>query len=486
MHDFRRFSLGVAIVLFAIATPPASARAQARAAGSSTRTDETARPAAEGVRPAGSIQYGAANDPTKNPFWEVLNDTTLNRLMAEALRGNLQLQAATARVDGADAVRLQAALELVPTVSASAGYNRRRLASATFPGAGPGTLPDQGLWESGLNAAWELDVFGRLRGGLRAQNALVGAAGENLRAAQVTLAAELARSYLQLRGLQSQLVVAQRNAQNQRRTLELTERRLAAGRGTEFDTERARAQLSFTQAAIPELESRIAGMQHRIAVLAGRPPRELAAELAEPARLPALPDSVPIMSTADVLHTRPDVRSAQSRVVASRALVGSARADYLPRLTLTAGAGYTASAVDRFGNDGTFNYTFGPVISWPAFDLGRVKARVDEAQAQELEARAHYQQVVLQAQEQLESAAVQYRTARTRLEHLRAAAAASERAAGLATVRYQGGIADLLQVLDAERTLLAAQDQLARAETQAADAYVRLFEVRGASWPVSR
>jgi outer membrane protein TolC len=126
------------------------------------------------------------------------------------------------------------------------------------------------------------------------------------------------------------------------------------------------------------------------------------------------------------------------------------------------------------------------VISWPAFDLGRVKARVDQAQAQELEARAHYQQVVLQAQEQLESAAVQYRTARARLEHLRAAAAASERAAALATVRYEGGVADLLQVLDAERTLLAAQDQLARAETQAADAYVRLCEVRGASWPADR
>jgi NodT family efflux transporter outer membrane factor (OMF) lipoprotein len=371
-------------------------------------------------------------------------------------------------------------------VTANAGYTRQRLSSATFPGAGvgAGALPDQGLWDSGLNALWEVDLFGRLRGGLRAQNALLNSAAENVRDAQVSLAAALARSYFDLRGTQGQLAVARRNAENQRRTLELTQQRLDAGRGTAFDTERARALLSLTLAAIPSLEERIAAMQYRIAVLVGRAPQALATELAAEGALPALPDTVPSISPADVIRTRPDVLSAEDRVAASRALVSSARADYLPRLSLIAGAGYTANAVDAFGNNGTFNYTLGPVISWPAFDMGRVKARVDEAQV--LEARARYEQTVLLAREEIEATSVRYRTANARLEHLREAAAASERAAGLARLRYEGGIADFLQVLDAERTLLAAQDQLAQGQTQAVDAYVALYKARGANWPAAR
>jgi NodT family efflux transporter outer membrane factor (OMF) lipoprotein len=307
-----------------------------------------------------------------------------------------------------------------------------------------------------------------------------------VRDARVELAAAVARTYLDLRGAQNQLAVARRNADNQRRTLQLTKTRLDAGRGTAFDTERAQAQLSFTLAAIPTLEAHIAEAQYRIAVLVGRSPQELAAELAADAALPELPENVPPMAAAEAIRTRPDVRSAADRVAASRALVSSARADFLPRLNLVAGAGYAANAFDTFGNSGTFNYTFGPVISWPAFDVGRVKARVDQARAEELEANARYEQVALRAAEELEATTVRYRTARTRLDHLREAAAASERAAALATLRYEGGIADFLQVLDAERTLLAAQDQLAQAQTQAADAYVALFRARGASWPVER
>ena len=424
-------------------------------------------------------------DPSARTFWEVLNDTTLDRLMAQALRGNLELRAAAARQDGAGAARTQAALELVPSISASAGYTRRRLSTASFPGAGTGTLPDQDVWNSGLTASWEVDVFGRLRGGLRAQNALLGAADEDVRDAQVELAAAVASTYFDLRGAQNQLAVARRNADNQRRTLELTQTRLDAGRGTAFDVERARAQLSFTLAAIPAIEANVAAAQYRIAVLIGRAPQDVAAELAADMPLPELPQDVPAVDPAATVRMRPDVRSAQDRVAASRALVSSARADYLPRLNLAANAGYLTNAFDSFGNSGTFNYTFGPVISWPAFDIGRVKARVDQARARELEANAYYDQTLLRAAEELEAATVRYRSAQARLDHLREAAVASERAASLANLRYEGGIADFLQVLDAERTLLAAQDQLAQAQTQAAEAYVALFKARGASWPVA-
>jgi len=467
-----KLSAGVALGL-TLATLPLAA--QVPAPGATPRDQVTTEP--PGARPAA----GPPAPASTAAFWEVLGDPTLERLLEEALSGSPRLMAAEARIEGALASRVEAQLDLAPAVTASAGYTRRRLASASFPGLG--TLPDQDVWDSGLQASWELDLFGRLRSGLRARNALLSSASEELEDTEVQLTAAVARSYFDLRGAQEQLAVATRNAENQRRTLELTEVRLEAGRGTEFDSERARAQLAFTRAAVPLLEERVASAQHRIAVLLGRPPRELAEELGAEGGLPALPESVPEVDPAEVIRVRPDVQAAAERVTASRALVSSARADYLPRISLAAGAGYTANEVDAFGNSGTFNYAFGPVISWAALDMGRVRARVDEARAQELESRARYDQAVLLAQEELESATVRYRTARARLGHLREAAAASERAASLAALRYEGGIADFLQVLDAERTLLVAQDQLAQAQTQATDAYVALYEARGASWP---
>jgi NodT family efflux transporter outer membrane factor (OMF) lipoprotein len=411
-----------------------------------------------------------------------LDDPTLARLIDEALEGSPALRAGGARREGAAAGRTQAALELIPSVGASAGYSRQRLSSATFPGADGGVLPSQNLWSSGVDLAWEVDLFGRLQSGLRARSALLGSAEEEVQGVRVAVTAEVMRGYFDLRGAQSQLAVARRNAENQQRTLDLTINRYDAGRGTAFDTERARAQLSLTLAAIPLLEERIASTQYRIGVLVGRSPRELASELSAEGSLPELPAEVPALATEDVVRARPDVRAADERVVASSALVSAARADYLPRVSLVAGAGYTAAAVDAFGDHGTFNYALGPVVTLPLLDLGRVRARVDEAQANEAEARALREQASLIAQEQLEASAVRYRTAVERLVHLREGAASSERAASLALMRYEGGVADFLQVLDAERTLLAAQDLLADGLTRAANAYVALYQARAGLW----
>ncbi|MGH7466042.1 MAG: TolC family protein, partial [Longimicrobiales bacterium] len=263
MHRRHLFSIGITIGSALLAVPPV---------------------AAQQVAPV-AAQHDAPM------FWTVLNDTTLDRLLTQALRGNLDLRAADARLDGAGASRLHAALELAPTVTASAGYTRQRMSSAAFPGGGgSGVLPDRDLWDSGLHASWEVDVAGRLRGRLRAQNALMSSATEDVRDARVAITADVARTYFDLRGAQGQLSVAQLNAENQRRTLELTRTRLDAGRGNAFDTERARAQLSSTLAAIPLLEARMAAMQHRLAVLVGRPPQELAAELSAGGGLPPLPD----------------------------------------------------------------------------------------------------------------------------------------------------------------------------------------------------
>jgi outer membrane protein, multidrug efflux system len=420
---------------------------------------------------------------TGTGFWPDGGDTTLTRLLNEAAKANLDVRAAEARVRAARSARTQVALDLAPTVTFAGGYTRQRIASASFP-IGGGTFPDQDIWDGGFDASWELDLFGRVRRNVQAQNAFVAVTRQDLRDAQVSLTAELARSYFDLRGAQEQLMVAQRNAQNQRRTLQVTRQRLDAGRGTAFDTERALAQLSFTLASVPVLESRVRQAQYQIGVLVGRPPASVVAELDSLGGLPALPPAVTIASPDSIVRKRPDVAAAERQLAVERALVGAAKADYLPRVTLGGSAGYTSSSFDALGDRGTFNYTVGPIISWPALNLGRVKARVDESRAREAEAQAQYNQTVLRALQEVETALVRYRTARSRVDRIQDAASASERAADLARLRFSGGVADFLQVLDAERTQLEAQDQLAQGRTDAATAYAALYKALGGVWPV--
>jgi multidrug efflux system outer membrane protein len=411
-----------------------------------------------------------------------VRDTTLTRLLNEAVRANLDVRAAEARVRGARSARTEAAFDLAPTVTFAGGYTRQRLSSAAFP-IGIGTFPDQDIWDGGFDASWELDLFGRVRRNVQAQGAFVAVSREDLRDIQVSLTAELARAYFELRGAQEQLTVAQRNAENQRRTLLVTRQRLEAGRGTAFDTERAQAQLSLTLASIPGLESRVRQAQYQIGVLIGRPPAAVAVELDEVFPLPAFPATVTVASPDSVVRLRPDVAAAERQVAVERALVGAAKADYLPRLSLAGSAGYTGSSFDALGDRGTFRYAVGPIISWPALNLGRVKARVDLSRARESEAQAQYTQTVLRALQEVEVSLVRYRTSRARVERIQDAASASERAAELARLRFSGGVADFLQVLDAERTQLEAQDQLAQSRTEAATAYAALYKALGGTWP---
>jgi outer membrane protein, multidrug efflux system len=411
-----------------------------------------------------------------------LGDTTLTRLIQEALRANLDVRTAEARVRGARAARTEAALDFAPTVTFAGGYTRERLSAASFP-IGAGTFPDQNVWDAGFDASWELDVFGRVRRNVQAQGAFVAVNQEDLRNVQVSLTAEVARAYFDLRGAQEQLAVARRNAGNQQRTLELTRQRLDAGRGTAFDTERAQAQLSTTLATVPLLESRVRQAEYQIAVLTGRPPASLAGALDAAAPLPVFPPAVAVARPDSVVRQRPDVSAAERQLAVERALVGAAKADYLPRIGVGAAAGYTSTTFGGLGDDGTFRYAVGPVVTWPALNLGRVKARVDQSKAREAEARAQYDQTVLLALQDVESALVRYRTSRSRVERIQEAAAASERAADLARLRFTGGVADFLQVLDAERTQLEAQDQLAQGRTDAATAYAALYKALGGVWP---
>src|SRR3954464_6620585 len=362
--------------------------------------------------------------------WPELGDTTLTRLIDQLSQSNLDVRAAEERVRGARAARTEAALDFAPTVTFASSYTRQRIARASFPGGfSVGTFPDQNIWDAGFDASWELDLFGRLRHNVQAQGAFIEVNQEDLRDIQISLTAELARAYFDLRGAQEQLAVAVRNAENQRRTFDLTRERLQAGRGTAFDTERAQAQLSTTLASIPDLESRVREAQYEIGVLVGRSPAAVATELEKPSPLPDFPDLTGVSTPDTVIRRRPDVAAAERQVAVERALVGAAKADYLPRLSVGGSVGYASSDFEALGDQGTFRYAVGPIISWPALNLGRIKARVDQTHARESEAQAQYDATVLRALQDVETSLVRYRTARSRLSRLRDAADASERAA---------------------------------------------------------
>src|SRR5687768_6820246 len=303
---------------------------------------------AEPARSAGAVEesqssrksgQAAAEETSAADFWTTLGDTTLARLVGDALRENQDVEAVRARVSSARAARTSSLLDMTPAITAVGGYSRQRLASTVIPGNESGVrLPEQDVWDAGLQMSWDLDVFGRLRNTAQARGSLLEAADEDLKDVRVALAAQVARAYFDLRGAQNRLAVARRNAENQRGTLEVTTQRLDAGRGTALDVERAQAQLSTTLAAIPGLEAEVEGAQDRIAVLSGRAPGAIASELAEARGPIALPESLVVGAADSIARRRPDVRSAAQVVDATGSYVRAARADYLPRLAVAGGA----------------------------------------------------------------------------------------------------------------------------------------------------
>jgi NodT family efflux transporter outer membrane factor (OMF) lipoprotein len=429
---------------------------------------------------ARSTQYRIAASGA--PFWRDIGDSTLAVLIGDALRASPSVQSAEARLTGARASRRLVAFDLAPTVRASASASRLQSSVDQFPGL-TSQLPRRDLYDVGFDATWELDIFGRVQRTVGAQGALVAAAEHGLDDVQVSLSAEVARNYFELRGAERQLAVARRNAENQRHTVSLTQDRLAAGRGTAFDTERARSVLQLTLAGVPAIESQIAAHRHRLATLLGRPVDGLPPAVYAAAELPRLPDTVDVGSPQQLVRRRPDVLRAERQLAASALLVGAAQADYLPRLTLGASAGYVSTRFQSLTTSGTSRILVGPVLSVPLFDVGRVRQRVDIAAARQDDARVQYDATVLQAIEETETALVAYDRGHARVAILAEAVRSSTRAAELAQQRFEAGLTDFFQVLDAQRTLLDAENQLAQAHTTAATALVTVYKSLGGTWP---
>ncbi|HZV24415.1 MAG TPA: efflux transporter outer membrane subunit, partial [Luteimonas sp.] len=271
--------------------------------------------------------------PVDTAFWHGFNDPLLSQLVDDALDANHDLRIALARYDGANALLRGAKFDYLPTITGQAEAADSRASADQLPGV-PRDARDSESYNAAAVASWELDVFGRVRRGVESSRAEAAANAADLAALQVTIVGDVARSYLELRGLQERLRVAQENAANQQETLRLVEARYNAGRGTEFDTSRARAQLEGTLANVPALEAEVAVMMHRIAVLTGKTPDALIAQLQSPAPLPALPTAVDAGTPGDLLRRRPDVAAAEQRLHAATARIGVATADLFPRFTL--------------------------------------------------------------------------------------------------------------------------------------------------------
>lgn len=409
--------------------------------------------------------------PATFPAWS--GDQPLRQVLELALRDAPSLADASARIREARARRKDALWELAtPTLSGVASVTKQQLSRAVAFGSPSRTFD---VYEVGATASWEIDVFGRLRQQLNARGALTSAAESDREAVRIGLTAELASVYFTIRETQSRLGVARENAENQRRTLQLTEQRLEGGRGTAFDVQRARAQYAATSATIPSLEAETSALAAALAALAGQAPDAFDSLLAPGGPLPEPVPQMQFGTPAALIARRPEVRAAERSLAAAHAFVGSTSAALLPRLSVGASVGTTSLESDRLFGDQTGRYAYGPVLSWPVFNLGRLFAEREAAAAQRLQSEAVYRATVLQALRDAEAAIRRYDGARGALVALEEAATASAEAASLAQLRYEEGVTDFLQVLDAQRTQLEAQDRLVRGRGDLAQALVEVY-----------
>jgi multidrug efflux system outer membrane protein len=426
----------------------------------------------------GADQASFVRAEVEREFWKAFNDPQLDALIEAALVANHDIRIATARLREARALRGEARLDLLPTITEDGGRIEARASERQAP-RGSGLPRDQDYYETSFDAFWELDFFGRARRGVEAATADVQAAEARFYDTQVTITAEVARNYFELRGAQARLEVARRNAENQRESLRLTETRLEAGRGTQLDVSRAQAQLSATLGSIPDLEAEVTRTMLRLGVLVGREPQALITELGTPRALPELPKTHSIGTPEALLRRRPDVAAAERQLAAATARIGIAVADLFPRISFVGSWGFDAVASGDLGEAGSETYAFGPSIRWAAFDLGRVRARIKQREAASDAALARYEQTVLRALEETDASLTNYAKALVKQERLSESARASRDAAQIARVRFENGAADFLTVLDAERSALQAEDALAQSETQTAISLLAMYKSLG-------
>jgi outer membrane protein, multidrug efflux system len=439
----------------------------------------------ERFREAPASADSAAGAETDDAWWKNLGDPLLESLLRQALASAPDIAEAQARVREARALSGFAEAGEWPIADAGGLYTRN-LGSENVPigvppgGLGPGARSN--LWQAGFDASWEIDVFGGQRRAIESAHANYQAVSEDRADVVLTLLAEVARDYIELRGAQRRIEVARKDLATERDLQTLTQSLLAAGLAAQQDVLRSQAQVAAIEAAIPALiaDERAAG--YRVAALIGRPFTETLAALSAPEPIPHAINDVPVGLPSDLLRRRPDVRAAERRIAAANARIGVATADLYPHFSLTGAAGIESLDLSSLFSGSSGYYQVGPGISWRIFDAGRIRFRIQAETARTDAAAAAYQRSVLDALRDVETALVAYANAQSRRSKLAAEAEADADATRIERVLYERGLESFLAVLDAERALYAADDALAQSERDSALALVALYKSLGGGW----
>ena len=451
---------------------------------------------------AGAFHRADAATPATPPparWWTQLNDPELDHLVDAAFAASPDLEAAVARLRQSRAGLRQSQAQLMPSTGASALYLRAQglsnalgggssssssSSSQSGQGGSQGSSSDNTLqfYDVGFDATWEIDLFGGQRRAIEGARAQSQAAEDKLQDAQVSLAAEVAQAYVTLRDLQQRLALSRQSVEIESRMLDLTRERRAGGTASDLDIEQLNNQLQSTRADAVPLQAQIAEQLDRLAVLTGRAPGELDDELSAPAATPLPPAVVAVGDPADLLRRRPDVRAAEQTLIQKNALIGQRTADLFPKVELLGTVGYGSSDISQLFQPGSFTNVIAPVLQWKPFDFGRTQASIQEAKGERAEAMADYRQTVLGALQDAEIALSRFGRQRESVVSLEAVQASADRAAQLTQVRVEGGTADTLSELDAERQRVSAESGLSQAKAQLTQDYIGLQKSLGLGW----
>jgi NodT family efflux transporter outer membrane factor (OMF) lipoprotein len=446
------------------------------AVGPDYRAPEPAAPAAWHAPLDRGVQASAAASMDLATWWTRLGDSQLNRLEDRAVAANLDLRQALGRVREARARRGVAQADLYPSVAANAKGSRSRGSAEIAP------RTTTTLYDLGFDASWEIDLFGGARRSVEAAQADLEATEADLRDALVTLSAEVARNYLDLRTQQARLASAEANLQAQADTYRLAKARYELGAANRLAAEQARYNLESTRSQIPPLRTAIEQAKSRLAVLLGQAPGSLAAELDALGPLPAPPGDVAVGIPADTLRRRPDVRRAERKLAAQTARIGVATAELYPKLSLLGSIGLESLVFRRLWGRDAVTQQVAASGNWSLFDAGRVRRNIEVQNALQEQALAAYEAAVLQALEEVENGLVAYSQEQARRESLASAVEAARQAEKVARDRYEAGAADFQSVLDAQRSRLSLEDQLATSQGQVVANLVSLYKALGGGW----
>jgi NodT family efflux transporter outer membrane factor (OMF) lipoprotein len=448
--------------------------------------------AADTSAPTGSLHEQPAQ---LGAWWNVFQDPVLSSLIERGLNANLDLRAAVLRVEEARTQRAIAAAGYWPSITADASYSRQRLSETTptgslfnsignvrLPGGAGISIPNPyNQFQLSADASWELDLFGRVRRSVEAADASVQVSVEDQRLVRVSVLADVAQSYTELRGAQARLRVARENLATIEELLDLTRQRRAAGLTTHIDVSNATAEATATRAELPSFELQITQNINQLSKLLAREPEALRGELGTPAPVPSVPRDVSIGLPAELARRRPDIREAEANLHAATAQIGVAVADLFPRLTLSAMGGFQSETTGNLLSWASRFGSFGPALDLPVLDRGRWKTvRLYNVRARE--SALAYQRTVLNALHEVENSAAAYHADLERRTWLDATVAENRDALMLSRQRYENGVITFIDVLDVERTLQQNELSLADSTTAASADLVGLYRALGGGW----